>query len=255
MSFQNHSTISGSYDLQAQLQSSHRRGCFSQPALHWFEVLPGAPRLVVNTPRFVIGAPRCSSGCHKTSYVYVDVSLLVTGKPEGHCTSPVNSGIWPPSDSGPTTPRHSQRLPVTKIYFADVDPLNLSHSSWPGSLLYPLTLFLCSASQNCSLSPISSGCHKRCGKVLTTDSLTHSSSSLLHCGYHQTYLVLLDWYLYSQVHLNATALVQLTLGFNHSGILVQPVPNTPRGSQWLKFISLMLCRYTVCLSISRWSIS
>jgi len=35
-----------------------------------------------------------------------------------------------------------------------------------------------------------------------------------------------------QVHLNATASVQSTLGFQHHGILVQQLPNTPGGSQW-----------------------
>jgi len=64
--------------------------------------LPGAPRLVLP-----------SQTCHWLSQVF-------SGSPEGHCIGPGNSGIWPPGDSGPTILRHSQRLPVTKIYCADV---------------------------------------------------------------------------------------------------------------------------------------
>jgi len=43
----------------------------------------------------------------------------------------------------------------------------------------------------------------------------------------------------SQVHLKATASVQLTLGFAHPGILVRQLSDTPRGSQWPKYILLM----------------
>jgi len=35
-----------------------------------------------------------------------------------------------------------------------------------------------------------------------------------------------------QVHLMATALVQSSMGFDHLGILVWQLPNTPGGSQW-----------------------
>jgi hypothetical protein len=76
MSFNNHWTISSSYDFEAHLQRSQRRWCFSQTALLWFEVhpnlspalpglspaLPGAPRLVVGAPRLVTGAPSYSEG-------------------------------------------------------------------------------------------------------------------------------------------------------------------------------------------------
>jgi len=44
---------------------------------------------------------------------------------------------------------------------------------------------------------------------------------------------------YSQVHLKATASVQLTVGFDHPGILVRQLSDTPRGSQWPKYILLM----------------
>ena len=79
-------------------------------------VIQRAPRLVVSAPRLVVGAlrlvasaPRCSQACGQHSQV-------LPGAPGGHCIGPVNSGIWPPWDSGPTTLRHSQRLPVTKIF-------------------------------------------------------------------------------------------------------------------------------------------
>jgi len=116
MSFKNCWTISSSYHFQAHLQLSQRRWCFSQTALQWFDVLPGlslalpglwsalpeAPRFAVSAPSLVAGAPRCSQLHLK-----------------GHCIGSGQSGIWPPWDSGPTTLRHSQRLPATKIQFAD----------------------------------------------------------------------------------------------------------------------------------------
>ena len=122
------------YDFQGHLQCSERRWCFSQTGLQWFDllpgllsacssmspVIPGAARLLVSAPRLVAGTPRCSPGCHWTSYVHPDFSHMLPDAPEGHCISPVNSRIWPPWDSSPTTPRHSQTLPVTKIHIPDV---------------------------------------------------------------------------------------------------------------------------------------
>jgi len=43
----------------------------------------------------------------------------------------------------------------------------------------------------------------------------------------------------SQVHLKATASFQSTLEFDHPGILVWQLSDTPRGSQWPKYILLM----------------
>ena len=43
ISFENHWTISSSYDFQVHQQHSQGR-CFSQAALQWLNVLPGAPR-------------------------------------------------------------------------------------------------------------------------------------------------------------------------------------------------------------------
>jgi len=64
-------------------------------------------------PRLVYSDSGCSQACHRHSQV-------LPGAPEGHCIRQVNTGIWPPWDSGPTTLRHSQRLPVTRIHLADV---------------------------------------------------------------------------------------------------------------------------------------
>jgi hypothetical protein len=66
-------------------------------------VTRSVPRLVAGAPRLVVGAPG-----------------LIRGAPEGHCVSPVNSGIWPPSDSGPTILKHSHMLRLTKSNFAEV---------------------------------------------------------------------------------------------------------------------------------------
>jgi len=73
----------------------------------------GAPRLVFCTPW-------CSQACHRHPQAGCWCSHVLPGAPKGHCICPVNSGIWPPWDSGPTSLRHSQRLPERKIYFADV---------------------------------------------------------------------------------------------------------------------------------------
>ena len=85
----------------------------------------GIPRLVVGALRLVADAPRCSQAGGRHSQTCYQCSKVLPGAPEGHCISPVNSGIWPPLDSGLTALRHSQRLPVTKIHCADV-PL-ISH--------------------------------------------------------------------------------------------------------------------------------
>jgi len=45
--------------------------------------------------------------------------LVLSGAPNGVCIITVNSGIWPPIESGPTTLGHSQLLPVRKIHLAD----------------------------------------------------------------------------------------------------------------------------------------
>jgi len=56
---------------------------------------------------------RCSQACHQCSD-------MLPASPEGHCISPVNSGNWPPWDSGLTARRYSQRLPEMKIHLVDV---------------------------------------------------------------------------------------------------------------------------------------
>jgi len=82
--------------------------------------LPGLSPALPGTPRCVVGTSRCSPGNYQTSYVYLDFLLVLPDAPDGHCISPLHSGISPHWDSGPTTARHSHRLPVTIIRFADV---------------------------------------------------------------------------------------------------------------------------------------
>jgi hypothetical protein len=55
----------------------------------------------------------------------------------------------------------------------------------------------------------------------------------------------------SQVHLKATASVQYTLGFDHPGLLVRQLSDTPRGSQCPTYILLM----TAYCIIRRWTVS
>jgi len=43
----------------------------------------------------------------------------------------------------------------------------------------------------------------------------------------------------SKIYLKANAFVQSTLGFNHPGILIWHLPNTPRESWWQKYIWLI----------------
>jgi len=124
--YRNRWTISSSYDFQAHQQCS-QRGCFSQTALQWFDVLTGlwlalsglSPALP-GAANLVAGAFRCSQACGWRFQTCRRRSRVLAGVPEGHCVGPVNSGIWSPWDSGPTTLRHSEMLLVTKIHFADV---------------------------------------------------------------------------------------------------------------------------------------
>jgi len=51
---------------------------------------------------------RCSQACRRHSHACRRRSQVLHGAPEGHCVGPVNSGIWPPCNSGATTLRHSQ---------------------------------------------------------------------------------------------------------------------------------------------------
>ena len=74
MSFNNHWTICSSFDFQAHRQRS-QRWCFSQPALLWFEVLPGLSSALQGlspafpgAPKVLSGAPRCSQTYHNHSH-------------------------------------------------------------------------------------------------------------------------------------------------------------------------------------------
>lgn len=82
--------------------------------------LAGTPRHLIDTLRIPACAPRCPYCYLQTFYVLSDLSPVLLGESEVHCISPVNSGIWTHWDSSPTTPKPSQKLPVTVIYFTDV---------------------------------------------------------------------------------------------------------------------------------------
>jgi len=117
--------ISSSYDFQGHQQCSERR-FISPAALQWFEMIPAmlpalrsAHRLADGASRLVVGTPRCSPGCQQITSIHPDFSLVLSGVPEGHCIGLLNSGIWPSWDSGSTTPRHCQRLPLPKIHFCN----------------------------------------------------------------------------------------------------------------------------------------
>jgi len=117
MSFRNCWMISSINDLHVHHQNSTTRSCFSQTALWWFEVLPG---LLPMLPGWSSALTDLSPALQVPPRLVITVPRLVAGAPEGHCISPVISGIWPPLDSGPTTFKHSQRPPETLLHFADV---------------------------------------------------------------------------------------------------------------------------------------
>jgi len=59
MSFKNRGMISSSYHSQMHQQCSHRRCCFSQTALLWFEVLSGLSSALPVLSPALRGPPRC----------------------------------------------------------------------------------------------------------------------------------------------------------------------------------------------------
>jgi len=103
-------------------QCSWRRCFLSQNALQWFEVLPGMSPALPGAPRLVVSAPWYSPGCHQTSYVHPDFSPVPSGAPACHCMGLVHSRIWLPWDSGPTTPRGSQRQKYILLIYGLFDP-------------------------------------------------------------------------------------------------------------------------------------
>jgi len=62
MSSKNHWTMSSSYHLQARQQRSHRKCCFSQTALLWFEALPDLSTALPGLSQVLPGAPKVLSG-------------------------------------------------------------------------------------------------------------------------------------------------------------------------------------------------
>jgi hypothetical protein len=78
-----------------------------------------APRVLVSMSWLVASAPRYSQTCHQCSQACRSRSHMFPVTTESHCIGSANLVIWPHWDSGLTTLRHSHRLLVTKIHFAD----------------------------------------------------------------------------------------------------------------------------------------
>jgi len=91
------------------------------PDLKWQSrtVANTTPSLMVDTLRLITVAPTWPQASGRRSEKYRWHSQVRPVATEGHCISPVHSGIRPPSDSGPITLSPSLRLPVTKICCAD----------------------------------------------------------------------------------------------------------------------------------------
>ena len=104
------------------------------------------PKQYVTCPSLLYSDSRCSQDCRQCSQVLLwllpDIQCpcrFVASAPR--CSwMPLHqsSQLW---DSGPTTPKHSQRHPVTKIYFADAGCIynktflyhhTMVHSQWYG---------------------------------------------------------------------------------------------------------------------------
>jgi len=118
------------HEFEKPLNNIYQQLFTDAPAVFWKKMVifpqsstvgPGARRLFTSTPLLSLGAPRlfsskprCTSVHHQTSSVLSDFSPALPGAPAAHCIGSVDSGIWPPWDSCPTTPKHSLRLPVTK---------------------------------------------------------------------------------------------------------------------------------------------
>lgn len=101
-----------------ELWPSHPRVLLAHPGLMLahpvlLSVQPGAP-MVVSQPHMSLQI-LC-----QPPQVYLKATALVPVAYEGPSIGPVNSGIWLCQDCGETSPRHFQRLPATKIHFADV---------------------------------------------------------------------------------------------------------------------------------------
>lgn len=62
---------------------------------------------------------RLSPHCHQTSYGLPGLSPAHAVAPEANCIWSVCSEIWLPWDSGPATPKYSQRLLLVKIHFTN----------------------------------------------------------------------------------------------------------------------------------------
>jgi hypothetical protein len=131
------------YDFQTHQQHSQRQWFISQPAPLWFKVLSGC---LLVLPDLSWALPE-TLAYHRHSQASRQRTQVLLGAPADHGMGPVHSGIWPPCDSGLTTFRHSQRLPVTKMHFGDA--LTTDFSRWQYPWVYKIHAFW----SKCHLSP------------------------------------------------------------------------------------------------------
>jgi len=112
MSYKDRWTISSSYDFQAH-QPCSQWCCCSQTALLSFEVLSDLSLALSDLSQALPGVPRCSQACRRR----FQILWTPAGMPSYGL---ILSWNWCIQVYTPHLLRHSWRLPVTKIYFADV---------------------------------------------------------------------------------------------------------------------------------------
>jgi len=115
LTFKNLWKITSSYDCWVHQQHFQRR-YYSHTALQWFKVIQYLSQALSDTPLVVARPPIAIQIYH---HHYPDGS-------DGYYIGSINSGIWPPRDSGSTTPKYSQGLTVTKTPFGNH---NLDHGN------------------------------------------------------------------------------------------------------------------------------
>jgi hypothetical protein len=116
--FKHHLMKSSNHDIQGQLLHSLTICSIHQSGLQQFEVLQGLLPMLLGLS---LAFP-CTPTVVIRYYMYLQICFLycLPHAPDGHYFDPVSSMIGFPWDSGLTTSKYSQRLPVAKIHVADV---------------------------------------------------------------------------------------------------------------------------------------
>jgi len=133
MSFEHRWTISSGYNFQANQQWSQRWWCFSQMDLLWFMVLSNLLQVLRGVLLTLPGARRCTQSSYQWSKIFPNLSQSL---PWYFCTSHhwsklLRSPVGMPSEGlilswnncilvpTPHPLRHSWKLPVNEMHFAD----------------------------------------------------------------------------------------------------------------------------------------